>query len=296
ERGATLYECSCLSGCADCLLPARLADFVQVFDILITAEDSNSSFHPEILFLNGSGFTLAKVGDAATLYCHILLLGDSAEPRYTMRWEASRYGDLTVAQMDQSLDDGPYIHPAYQDRLSLVSHGPESLLHFDPVQEQDFGEYLCKGQVVGQEGETFTSLSILAEDTRPELESPVSEGTNATVAPEVISLNSSGRVSARLGQRAELECRIESGQPGVARYAVEWGSAAGDVVLSRVDQADPGANYLDPGYRQRLTVSFLGTSARLIFHAVRQEDYREYFCRAWVSGHPEHSLTASTSL
>ncbi|XP_060678459.1 uncharacterized protein LOC132809079 [Hemiscyllium ocellatum] len=213
-----------------------------------------------------------------------------------MRWEASRYGDLTVAQIDQSLDDGPYIHPAYQDRLSLVSHGPESLLHFDPVQEQDFGEYLCKGQVVGQEGETFTSLSILAEDTRPDLETPDSERANATMAPEVISLNSSGRVTARLGQRAELECRIESGQPGVPVLAVEWGSAAGDVVLSRVDQADPSANYLDPRYRQRLTVSFLGNSARLIFRAVRQEDYGEYLCKAWVSGHPEHSLTASTSL
>ncbi|XP_059499933.1 uncharacterized protein LOC125450397 isoform X2 [Stegostoma tigrinum] len=220
-----------------------------------------------------------------------MLLGESAEPRYAVRWEASRYGELTVAQFDQSQDEGPFIHPAYRGRLSLVSHGPESLLHFDPVQEQDFGEYLCKGHVVGQEGETFTSLSVLAEDTQPELEAATtSDSANRTLT----SLSSSGRVRARLGASAQLECRMEAGDGD--RYAVQWETAGGGVVVSRVDQGEPAANYLNPRYGQQLSVSLLDGTTRLSFHSVRQDDFGEYACNVWLSGHPEHTVTAYTTL
>eukprot|EP00061_Rhincodon_typus_P004430 g22553.t1 len=109
-----------------------------------------------------------------------------------------------------------------------------------------------------------------------------------------MSLSSSGRVRARLGAPAQLECRMEAGDAN--SYAVQWETARGGVVVSRVDQGEPAANYLNPSYRQQLSVSLLDGTTRLSFHSVRQEDFGEYACNAWLSGHPEHTVTAYTTL
>ncbi|XP_067880240.1 immunoglobulin superfamily member 3-like isoform X2 [Heterodontus francisci] len=273
-------------------------DFVQVFDILITAESSNSSFHPEILFLNASGFVLAKLGEPATLYCRIMLVKDSPNAKYKVHWEAGRFPDLIVAQIDQSTDTAPIINPRYRDRVSLISQGPENHLHFRSVQEQDFGEYLCKGEIVGQEGESFSSLSVLAEDTHMELDLLTSESNNESLVAEIQSLNTSGRVRARLGTSAQLDCRIEALHGGPStRYSVQWEAVnGGNLTLARLDQGQEGTNYLDPAYRERLSVSSLDTATHLTIHQVKKEDYGEYLCKAWVLGHPEGMAVASVTL
>ncbi|XP_038637384.1 uncharacterized protein LOC119955393 [Scyliorhinus canicula] len=273
-------------------------DFVQVFDILITAEGSNSSFHPEILFLNASGFVLARMGDPATLYCRIMLVDDSPDTKYKVHWETGRFADLVVAQFDQSQDSAPTIHPSYRDRLSMISRGPENQLHFSNVQEQDFGEYVCKGQIVGQEGESFSSLSVLAEDTRTDLELLVAESANETLVPQILSLNCSGPVRARLGAPAQLQCRIQASSviPGTM-YGVEWQAVGeGSVTLARLDQGQESASYLNPRYKERLMVSLVDVDTQLRFSHVEKQDYGEHSCKAWVSGHPEGSVTASITL
>ncbi|XP_078062927.1 uncharacterized protein LOC144488708 [Mustelus asterias] len=279
-------------------LPLCPLNFVQVFDILITAEGSNSSIHPEIVFLNASGFVLARIGEPATLYCRVMLVDDSPNTRYKVRWETGRFAELVVAQIDQSRDTAPIIHPAYRDRLSLISQGPENHLHFSRVEPQDFGEYVCKAQIVGQEEDSFSSLSVLAEDSRSELDFLLSDGTNESLVPQIQSLNTSGRVLARLGSPASLDCRIHiaNGKPGI-RYGVEWQAVRGkNLTLARVDQGLEGESYLHPHYNHRLSVTLLDTDSQLSFNKVDKEDYGEYRCKAWLSGHPENSVTASVML
>ncbi|XP_078393155.1 uncharacterized protein LOC144676661 [Cetorhinus maximus] len=227
-----------------------------------------------------------------------MLVDDSPDTKYKVHWETGRFADLVVAQIDQSRDAAPIIHPSYQGRLTLLSHGPENHLHFTNIQEQDFGEYICKGQIVGQEGESFSSLSVLAEDARLEMDFLGSGSTNGSLVPQIMSLNTSGQVRGRLGAPAQLDCHIQASHetPGT-KYTVEWQSVReGNRTLARLDQEQEGASYLDPRYRERLTVSSLDTDTQLSFSHVEKQDYGEYICKAWVSGHPEGSVIASVTL
>ncbi|XP_067835672.1 uncharacterized protein [Heptranchias perlo] len=278
--------------------PCLSPDFVQVFDILITAENGNSSFRPEILFLNASGFVQVKVGEPATLYCRIMLVDDQPDTKYKVHWETGRFGEVIVAQIDQSKDTVPTIDPRYGDRVTLVSRGSENHLHFKSVQEVDFGEYLCKGQIVGQDGESFSSLSVLAEDTRMDLDFLGSESGNESLVPQILSLNTSGRVRARLGAPAQLDCRIEATNAGPStKYSVQWEAVrAENETVARLEQGEEGSRYLDPRYKERLALSAQGTDNRLSFRLVEQQDYGEYVCKAWVTGHPEGMVLSSVTL
>ncbi|XP_062891262.1 uncharacterized protein LOC134338971 [Mobula hypostoma] len=146
--------------------PLPSLDSLEVFSILLTAED-DGLLYPEFIFLNVSGLVLARRHGPATLHCSITLLGDSAQPRYRVRWATGPLGGQTVAQVDQSKGPEPWVEPAYRDRVTLASHGPHNYLHFSWVTAADFGKYTVTAQVAGSNSEPFTFITMLAEVPHP---------------------------------------------------------------------------------------------------------------------------------
>uniref|UniRef100_UPI00398E7397 uncharacterized protein n=1 Tax=Pristiophorus japonicus TaxID=55135 RepID=UPI00398E7397 len=116
---------------------------------------------PEILALNTSGTVRARLGEGAALSCRIVALHAGPETRYRLRWESRRAPNLTVAQVDQADGRAPRVGPAFRDRVTMTSRGPDSELRFRIVKEQDPGEYRCRAGISGRRGEAVSSPVFL---------------------------------------------------------------------------------------------------------------------------------------
>ncbi|XP_051865053.1 uncharacterized protein C6orf132 homolog [Pristis pectinata] len=221
-------------------------DFVQVFDILIASEDGSSPPRPEILFLNASGIVLARAGDPVTLYCRVLLVGDGPDPRYRVRWVTGPLGEVTVARVDQRRARGPWVHPRYRDRVSLLSQGPENHLHFSRVDPGDFGEYTCRGEIAGHGGQLFSSISLLAEDVSPAV--PVSPPRSAPQLPpgSAPSLPPGSAPQLPLGSASPLPLGSAPQLPLVSEPQLPPGSAPSSLQDS-APQLSPGSTPSLPG-------------------------------------------------
>ncbi|XP_069785190.1 uncharacterized protein [Narcine bancroftii] len=279
-------------------------DFIQVLNILVAGESGNESLGADVLLLNGTGLLRARVGDPLSLYCRILLLSQpdgERGARYQARWEVSRSGQpVTVASCtDQDGPSGPWVDPGYADRVGLLSCGPDHHLRFVRLEEADFGEYVCRGLMVDEEGEAFSILSVLALDSNPDEVSLPPVGSDPTSAPRISSIAPSGRVWGWLGAAVQLECRaVPEGAIPRTQIAWQWervlpGTGNHTLTLAR---HEVGSLDLLPGKVQRMALHSQGLVSRLQLRNLQREDFGEYRCKTWVSRHPEDTVQGSVVL